>query len=142
MNEGQKEVAKKLDGVIGVGADSAKAIISVIGTDMSRFPTDAHISSWGGFCPGNHESAKKRAVREDTQEKPAVAFSAGGMCSFRNQEQEVLLLFAVPENLCPSRKETRHRGGCPFHAGRNLPHPKRRNDISRLGSRVFQSVQP
>ena len=27
---------------------------------MSRFPTDAHISSWAGLCPGNNESAKKR----------------------------------------------------------------------------------
>lgn len=27
---------------------------------MSRFPTDAHISSWAGLCPGNNESAGKR----------------------------------------------------------------------------------
>lgn len=27
---------------------------------MSRFPTDSHISSWAGLCPGNNESAKKR----------------------------------------------------------------------------------
>ena len=27
---------------------------------MSRFPTDAHISSWAGLCPGDNESAGKR----------------------------------------------------------------------------------
>lgn len=27
---------------------------------MNRFPTDVHISSWAGLCPGNNESAKKR----------------------------------------------------------------------------------
>ena len=27
---------------------------------MERFPTDKHISSWAGLCPGNKESAKKR----------------------------------------------------------------------------------
>jgi len=27
---------------------------------MSRFPTDAHISSRAGLCPGDNESAKKR----------------------------------------------------------------------------------
>ena len=27
---------------------------------MGRFPTDAHISSWAGLCPGDNESAKKR----------------------------------------------------------------------------------
>lgn len=27
---------------------------------MGRFPTDAHISSWSGLCPGNNESTHKR----------------------------------------------------------------------------------
>ena len=27
---------------------------------MSRFPTHAHLSSWAGLSPGNHESAGKR----------------------------------------------------------------------------------
>lgn len=44
----------------GIGNTSAEAVISVIGTDMSRFPTDKHIASWAGLCPGNNESAKKR----------------------------------------------------------------------------------
>lgn len=29
---------------------------------MERFQTDSHISSWTGLCPGDHESAKKRAA--------------------------------------------------------------------------------
>ncbi len=44
----------------GIGVTSVQAVISVIGTDMGRFPTDAHISSWAGLCPGDNESAKKR----------------------------------------------------------------------------------
>lgn len=27
---------------------------------MGRFPSDAHLSSWAGLCPGNNESAQKR----------------------------------------------------------------------------------
>ena len=46
--------------VTGIGSTSAQAIISVIGVDVSRFPTDKHLSSWAGLCPGNNESARKR----------------------------------------------------------------------------------
>jgi transposase len=27
---------------------------------MSQFPAAAHLASWGGVCPGNHESAGKQ----------------------------------------------------------------------------------
>lgn len=42
----------------GIGNTSAQAIISVLGTDMERFPSDGHLASWAGLCPGNNESAK------------------------------------------------------------------------------------
>ena len=35
-------------------------MVGEIGTDMSRFPSAAHFSSWAGMCPGNRESAGKR----------------------------------------------------------------------------------
>jgi transposase len=60
MDSGEKAAVKAIEEVPGIGKASAEAIISVIGTDMSRFPTDRHISKWAGLCPGNNESAKKR----------------------------------------------------------------------------------
>ena len=60
MNDEEKKATSAITEIGGIAGASAKAIISVIGTDMSRFPTDAHISSWAGLCPGNNESAKKR----------------------------------------------------------------------------------
>jgi Transposase IS116/IS110/IS902 family len=36
-------------------------VISEIGADVTEFfPGDAHLASWTGLCPGNHESAGKR----------------------------------------------------------------------------------
>ncbi len=46
--------------VPGISAVAAPAILSEIGCDMSRFPTDGHIVSWSGLCPGQNESAGKR----------------------------------------------------------------------------------
>src|SRR4030081_1750954 len=45
----------------GIAAKAAAAIISEIGVDLAEFFTsDAHLASWTGLCPGNHESAGKR----------------------------------------------------------------------------------
>jgi transposase len=51
---------EKLDAIAGVGERGARALLAETGTDMSRFPTHKHFTSWAGQCPGNHESAGKR----------------------------------------------------------------------------------
>lgn len=60
MKPEEKKASEAIQSIPGIGNTSAQAIISVIGTDMSRFPTDSHIASWAGLCPGDNESAKKR----------------------------------------------------------------------------------
>jgi transposase len=44
----------------GVSDLGAQVIVSEIGTDMSRFPSEGHLISWAGMCPRNDESAGKR----------------------------------------------------------------------------------
>ena len=43
MKPEEKEAAQKIQDIPGIGNTSAQAVISVIGTDMTRFPTDRHI---------------------------------------------------------------------------------------------------
>lgn len=54
------EAIKLLQTIPGVGERVAETIVSEIGADMSRFPSDAHLASWAGICPGNHQSAGKQ----------------------------------------------------------------------------------
>lgn len=67
MSDGDKAHAAELDSIPGIGQDSAKTILAIIGTDMSRFPTAAHLCSWAGIAPGNNESAGKRLSGRTTQ---------------------------------------------------------------------------
>lgn len=60
MKPEEKQAAAAIQEIPGIGETSAQAIISVIGTDMGRFPTDGHIAAWAGLCPGNNESARRR----------------------------------------------------------------------------------
>lgn len=69
----KKQASKAIQDVTGIGSTSTQAIISVIGTDVERFPTDAHIASRAGLCPGNNESARKRKSGEDTERECPVA---------------------------------------------------------------------
>jgi transposase len=44
----------------GVQRRTAEVIVAEIGVDMTVFPTDKHLASWAGMCPGNDQSAGKR----------------------------------------------------------------------------------
>jgi transposase len=50
---------KLLCTIPGVQQRTAETIIAEIGTDMSRFPSERHLASWAGQCPGNDRSAGK-----------------------------------------------------------------------------------
>ena len=55
-----ESTAERLQTLPGVKKNCAERIVAEIGVDMSRFPSDAHLSSWAGISPGNNESAGKR----------------------------------------------------------------------------------
>lgn len=49
-----------IDEIPGIARRSAQVILAEIGLDMGRFPSAAHLCSWAGVSPGNHQSAGKR----------------------------------------------------------------------------------
>jgi transposase len=54
-----KEAAELLDGITGVDMRTVESLVAEIGVDMDMFPSDKHLASWAGICPGNNESAGK-----------------------------------------------------------------------------------
>jgi transposase len=55
-----QEAVALWDEIPSIGSRIAEQLVAEIGTDMSRFPSAAHLASWAKLCPGNHESAGKR----------------------------------------------------------------------------------
>jgi transposase len=53
------DVVTRLDEIPGIGPTAAAIILAEIGTDMTRFPTPAHLCSWAKFAPGIKSSAGK-----------------------------------------------------------------------------------
>ena len=50
----------RLDTMPGVARATTISLLAETGGDMSKFPTAAHLCSWGAVCPGQNESAGKR----------------------------------------------------------------------------------
>jgi transposase len=67
MSPLEREAVKTLDAVPGFDVRSGQVVVAEIGTDMTRFPSDAHLASWAGICPGNHRSAGKRKTGRTRQ---------------------------------------------------------------------------
>jgi transposase len=53
-----------------IGRQAAEEILAELGTDLGRFPSEAHLSSWAKVCPGNHQSAGKRKSGATGQGNP------------------------------------------------------------------------
>lgn len=62
-----RELIDLLVTIPGVQTDAAAVILAEIGYDMSCFPSEAHLASWAGLCPGNNESAGKKKSSRTTK---------------------------------------------------------------------------
>ena len=62
-----EDVLTLLISIPGIQATAAAAILAEIGEDMTRFPSDKHLASWAGLCPGNKQSGGKRQSLKTTK---------------------------------------------------------------------------
>jgi transposase len=115
-----REAVELLSTTNGIQQRIAENVLAEIGTNMGQFPSDKHLSSWAGMCPGNHESAGK--VRQNRQGQPLARGRSRRGSLGRVSHQEDISQRAVSPNRCTPRKEA-CRGRCwPRHPRRHLPH--------------------
>jgi transposase len=67
---GQQKAHELLQTIPGIQAEAAANLLAETGSDMKQFPDAAHLSSWGGVCPGNNESAGRHKNRHTTHGNP------------------------------------------------------------------------
>ena len=58
-----ENVMELLKEIPGFSTKEVEDLVSEIGLDMSAFPSEKHLASWAGICPGNNESAGKKSGR-------------------------------------------------------------------------------
>jgi transposase len=62
-----EEAVKRLTSIPGMDRCAAEKVIAELGTDMSVFPSEGHVASWTGICPGNNESAGRQRSGRTTK---------------------------------------------------------------------------
>ncbi|HKK67313.1 MAG TPA: transposase [Bacteroidales bacterium] len=64
-----EHVQEKLKTIPGLNTKTVEDLVAEIGLDMSAFPSEKHLASWAGMCPGNNESAgKKKRTHQPRQQ--------------------------------------------------------------------------
>jgi transposase len=61
-----QDAVQRLAEVPGLGVESAHQIIAEVGAAARTFPSEKHLASWIGVCPGEQESAGVSAPRFQT----------------------------------------------------------------------------
>lgn len=65
----------------GIGPVAAQVILSEVGTDMSRWPTQKHFASWLGLCP-DHRISGGKVLGRSTRRVVSRARNALRLCAY------------------------------------------------------------
>lgn len=85
-----ENVIELLQKVPGLSRKTVEDLIAEIGVDMEAFPTEKHLASWAGMCPGNNESAGKKKWKNHAWQQTVESRHYRG-CLGGNPYQEYLL---------------------------------------------------
>jgi transposase len=88
-----KALGVDLTQIEGIDVGTALVILSEIGVDVSRFPTEKNFASWLGLCPGQHESNKTKHKRSPRKGKNRVAIALRMAAQALGRTQSPLALF-------------------------------------------------
>jgi transposase len=149
------QAVARLDEIPGIGRAAACVILAEIGTDMTQFPTAAHLCSWARFAPGVKQSAGRAKGNAATghgnrylaQVLGEAAVSAGRTDTFLGQRYRRLArrrgrkkaLVAVGRSILVivwhllSDPQARFRDlGPDFHTNHTDPATQKRNHVRQL----------
>jgi transposase len=92
-----------LDAIPGVDQRTIEAVVAEIGVDMRPFPSDRHLTSWTGLCPGHHESAGKHTSGKTRQGNRwlRTALTQAALAAIRVKDSRLAARY---------RRVMRHRG--------------------------------
>ena len=125
-----------LDTIPGVDQRAAEMLLAEIGPDMSRFPTEHHLASWGGMCPGQRESGGKKhsaATRKGSKWLRGTLTE----CARHRAHQGHLPLRPLPPDQEPTRTRQSHNRHRPQDPHRRLPRPQPGRPLPRARRRVL-----
>ena len=109
----------QLDEIPGVGKTGAQEIIAEIGTDMTRFPTAAHLVSWAKFAPRTRQSAGRNKPGCHRQGQPVDRRHPRRSRHRRGPDQDLPRIALSPPRP-PPRQTARPRRGRQLHPGHRL----------------------
>jgi transposase len=75
------DAVQRLETIPGVNQRTAEVLVAEIGVDMNRFPSDRHLASWAGLCPGESRECRQAQIREDPQRQHLAARGTRRGCS-------------------------------------------------------------
>jgi transposase len=110
----------RLDAIPGIGPVAAQMILAEIGTDMSRFPTPAHLASWARFAPGVNESAGRPTGKAASGKGNRYLARVLGEAAVSAARTDTFPRRAISADCPTPRQEAGHRRDRPLDPGRHL----------------------